>query len=375
MLPSRRKSAVLGVVALSSSVLILLHAFSLPAASALSVGLARRHRHDATPGLAAGGCDVFSGSWVLDGGSSASAAYTGYNCPLIDAEFNCQLYGRPDSDYLRYLWKPAGCELPSLYCVCVHLQVRWRGLPDADEGEDGDVRGRLAGAQPVGVARLPAARRRAAVAGAARLRGPFVHLQVPGVPGDGILLPRAVPGGHRRGPGEAGADAGRHLRERRVVARRRRALLQLRPLVDAHRLDAGVGLHGRVWAILRGHGPHGGVPARPHHLGQLGGPQPRSSQDPCLLPVHVAHALQLEGMAQPGVEELLRRDGTGDRAQLDRPGLGPGPGDPGRAAGHEEPRPSPRHHGAVGDAEGRAPVGIQRRLLAGAARQPRRRLR
>jgi hypothetical protein len=84
---------------------------------------------------------------------------------------------------------------------------------------------------------------------------------------------------------------------------------------------------------------------------------------------------QLEGMAQPGVEELLRRDGTGDRAQLDRPGLGPGPGDPGRAAGHEEPRPSPRHHGAVGDAEGRAPVGIQRRLLAGAARQPRRRLR
>lgn len=112
MLPSRRKSAVLGVVALSSSVLVLLHAFSLPAASALSVGLARRHRHDATPGLAAGGCDVFSGSWVLDGGSSASAAYTGYNCPLIDAEFNCQLYGRPDSDYLRYLWKPAGCELP-----------------------------------------------------------------------------------------------------------------------------------------------------------------------------------------------------------------------------------------------------------------------
>lgn len=108
MLPACRKSAVLAV-ALSSSVL-LLHAFLLPvpAASALSVGLARRHRHDATPGLAAG-CDIFSGSWVLDGGSSA---YTGYDCPLIDSEFNCQLYGRPDSDYLRYLWKPAGCELP-----------------------------------------------------------------------------------------------------------------------------------------------------------------------------------------------------------------------------------------------------------------------
>jgi len=114
MLPSCRKSAALAAVALSSSVL-LLHAFSLPAASALSVGLARPHRHDATPGPAAG-CDVFSGSWVLDGGGG-SAAYTGYNCPLIDAEFDCQLYGRPDSDYLRYVWKPAGCELPRYVAV------------------------------------------------------------------------------------------------------------------------------------------------------------------------------------------------------------------------------------------------------------------
>jgi hypothetical protein len=61
------------------------------------------------------------------------------------------------------------------------IRLLRHGLPDTDEGEDGDVRGRLAGAQPVGVARLPAARRCAAVAGAARLRGPFVHLQVPGM--------------------------------------------------------------------------------------------------------------------------------------------------------------------------------------------------
>ncbi|XP_062210906.1 protein PMR5-like [Phragmites australis] len=108
MLPFCWKSAVLAAVALSSSVL-LLHAFSLPA-SALAVGLAARHRRDATSGLAA--CDVFSGRWVLDGDSVAAASYTGYNCPVIDAEFNCQLYGRPDSEYLRYRWKPAGCELP-----------------------------------------------------------------------------------------------------------------------------------------------------------------------------------------------------------------------------------------------------------------------
>ncbi|KAM3313937.1 hypothetical protein ACQJBY_033057 [Aegilops geniculata] len=94
------KSSVLAV--------LLLHALSL-SASALAVGLARRHRRDVLPGPK--GCDVFSGSWVRDDGS-AEAAYTGYKCPVIDAEFNCQLYGRPDSDYLRYRWKPASCELP-----------------------------------------------------------------------------------------------------------------------------------------------------------------------------------------------------------------------------------------------------------------------
>lgn len=94
------KSSVLAV--------LLLHALSLPA-SALAVGLARRHRRDVLPGPK--GCDVFSGGWVRDDGS-AEAAYTGYKCPVIDAEFNCQLYGRPDSDYLRYRWKPASCELP-----------------------------------------------------------------------------------------------------------------------------------------------------------------------------------------------------------------------------------------------------------------------
>ena len=102
-----RSGDVLAAVALSVSVLLLL-ALPLPAASARGAGPAARHRRDAaTPGPAS--CDVFSGSWVLGDGP---AAYTGYSCPLIDAEFNCQLYGRPDSDYLRYRWKPAGCELP-----------------------------------------------------------------------------------------------------------------------------------------------------------------------------------------------------------------------------------------------------------------------
>ncbi|XP_057953607.1 protein PMR5 [Malania oleifera] len=71
-----------------------------------------RHHHSARPLLQANQstCSLFVGSWVRD---------TGYgplyqsNCPAIDPQFNCQLYGRPDSDYLQYRWQPFNCELPS----------------------------------------------------------------------------------------------------------------------------------------------------------------------------------------------------------------------------------------------------------------------
>ena len=97
---------------------LLLHAFSLSGA----VGLTRGHRRDVLPGPK--GCDVFSGSWVRDDGvTTAAAAYTGFRCPVIDPQFNCQLYGRPDNDYLRYRWKPASCELPRYCCRDSCLQI------------------------------------------------------------------------------------------------------------------------------------------------------------------------------------------------------------------------------------------------------------
>lgn len=54
-------------------------------------------------------CALFAGTWVRDD------TYPGYqvsDCPIIDSEFNCQMFGRPDSDYLKYRWKPLNCELP-----------------------------------------------------------------------------------------------------------------------------------------------------------------------------------------------------------------------------------------------------------------------
>ncbi|KAM7258549.1 hypothetical protein ACFE04_014290 [Oxalis oulophora] len=54
-------------------------------------------------------CALFAGSWVLD---ESYPLYESSKCPFIDPEFNCQMYGRPDSAYLKYKWKPLNCDLP-----------------------------------------------------------------------------------------------------------------------------------------------------------------------------------------------------------------------------------------------------------------------
>ncbi|KAL0417863.1 UNVERIFIED_CONTAM: protein PMR5 [Sesamum radiatum] len=53
-------------------------------------------------------CALFMGSWVRDD----SYPLYQYSCPVIDSEFNCQMYGRPDTDYLKFRWQPANCQIP-----------------------------------------------------------------------------------------------------------------------------------------------------------------------------------------------------------------------------------------------------------------------
>lgn len=83
------------------------------ASSVVILGLKNHHSHlhHRRPMLQANqtSCALFMGTWVYD---ESYPLYQSSACAIVDAEFNCQMYGRPDSDYLKYRWKPATCELP-----------------------------------------------------------------------------------------------------------------------------------------------------------------------------------------------------------------------------------------------------------------------
>lgn len=54
-------------------------------------------------------CDIFRGEWVPD---PAPPQYTNETCDFIQEHQNCMLYGRPDLEFLKWRWKPEGCDLP-----------------------------------------------------------------------------------------------------------------------------------------------------------------------------------------------------------------------------------------------------------------------
>uniref|UniRef100_A0A5B6YXN5 Uncharacterized protein n=1 Tax=Davidia involucrata TaxID=16924 RepID=A0A5B6YXN5_DAVIN len=108
------------------TILSLLLVQSHIASSVSLVGLKNhqnRYPHPTTPMLQTNqsSCALFMGSWVRD---ETYPIYQSSACPIIDAEFNCQMYGRPDSDYLKYRWRPVNCELPRFNGLDFLLKIR-----------------------------------------------------------------------------------------------------------------------------------------------------------------------------------------------------------------------------------------------------------
>ncbi|KAE8733084.1 Protein PMR5 [Hibiscus syriacus] len=70
-------------------------------------------------------CALFTGTWVRD---DSYPLYQYSSCPAIDPQFNCQLSGRPDSDYLKYRWQPLNCQLPRFDGVAFLSKMRGKNV-------------------------------------------------------------------------------------------------------------------------------------------------------------------------------------------------------------------------------------------------------
>ncbi|GMH27174.1 hypothetical protein Nepgr_029017 [Nepenthes gracilis] len=54
-------------------------------------------------------CDIFAGEWVPN---PEAPYYTNRSCWTIHDQQNCMKYGRPDDEFMKWRWKPNGCDLP-----------------------------------------------------------------------------------------------------------------------------------------------------------------------------------------------------------------------------------------------------------------------
>lgn len=113
MKPGNRTVLLLTTVFLSLTLIPLYLFPSLP--WRLSTGLAPPLPSPPSSRAVAGGgkdserCDLSKGEWVPD---PKAPYYTNESCWAIHENQNCMKYGRPDAGFLRWRWRPDGCELP-----------------------------------------------------------------------------------------------------------------------------------------------------------------------------------------------------------------------------------------------------------------------
>ncbi|KAG8387848.1 hypothetical protein BUALT_Bualt02G0063900 [Buddleja alternifolia] len=125
--PYSSPSSIFHSIALSF--LLLLQSNTIIIVSSV-VLLRKNHNHNAhhnrNPMLRANGsaCALFMGTWVRD---ETYPLYQ-YSCPIIDPQFNCEMYGRPDTDYLKYRWQPVNCNIPRLNGIEFLMKMRGKSV-------------------------------------------------------------------------------------------------------------------------------------------------------------------------------------------------------------------------------------------------------
>lgn len=70
-------------------------------------------------------CDISIGKWVP---FTKGPYYTNATCSLIIDQQNCIKFGRPDTEFMKWRWKPDECELPLFDAVQFLELVRGKSL-------------------------------------------------------------------------------------------------------------------------------------------------------------------------------------------------------------------------------------------------------
>uniref|UniRef100_A0A5B7A100 Uncharacterized protein n=1 Tax=Davidia involucrata TaxID=16924 RepID=A0A5B7A100_DAVIN len=70
-------------------------------------------------------CDLYLGTWVKD---EEYPIYKPGSCPYVDEAYDCQNNGRRDSEYLKWRWKPDGCDLPRFNATNFLMRLRGKRL-------------------------------------------------------------------------------------------------------------------------------------------------------------------------------------------------------------------------------------------------------
>ncbi|KAJ8758958.1 hypothetical protein K2173_003196 [Erythroxylum novogranatense] len=70
-------------------------------------------------------CDIFDGRWVRD---DSKPYYPAGSCPHIDRDFDCHSNGRPDQEFVKWMWQPNGCNIPSFNATDFLERLRGKKL-------------------------------------------------------------------------------------------------------------------------------------------------------------------------------------------------------------------------------------------------------